>query len=226
MALGGHEWDLEGHNFGTGAAREPSQQPGGGGGGGGVMDDFAFDATMGMHSGGNGGGAAAGGAHQAQAQGQADFSWEMIGLGLEEPLPTQETIDELHDIYFSKVHASIPMVHRYRYLAAMDLAPSQRPPVCLRYAIWTMACSVTDRYLDMRQLFYQRARKYLEADYMKGFGEHIVSVAHCQAHVILSFYEMKMMYFPRAWISAGSAVRLAQMWVLQEDDALPKIYQD
>lgn len=25
-----------------------------------------------------------------------DFSWEMIGLGLEEPMPTQEAIDELY----------------------------------------------------------------------------------------------------------------------------------
>ena len=25
-----------------------------------------------------------------------NFSWEMIGLGLEEPMPTQEAIDELH----------------------------------------------------------------------------------------------------------------------------------
>ena len=27
-----------------------------------------------------------------------DFSWEMIGLGLEEPMPTQEAIDELYTI--------------------------------------------------------------------------------------------------------------------------------
>jgi hypothetical protein len=50
-----------------------------------------------------------------------DFPWEMIGLGLEEPLPPQETIDELHQIYFEKVHPSIPMIHKYRYLAAMNL---------------------------------------------------------------------------------------------------------
>ena len=50
-----------------------------------------------------------------------DFTWEMIGLGLEEPLPAQETIDELHQIYFEKVHPSIPMIHKYRYLAAMNL---------------------------------------------------------------------------------------------------------
>jgi hypothetical protein len=28
-----------------------------------------------------------------------DFSWEMIGLGLEEALPTREVIDELYDFY-------------------------------------------------------------------------------------------------------------------------------
>lgn len=26
------------------------------------------------------------------------FSWEMIGLGLEEPMPTQEAVDELYDL--------------------------------------------------------------------------------------------------------------------------------
>lgn len=50
-----------------------------------------------------------------------NFTWEMIGLGLEEPLPPQDKIDELHQIYFEKVHPSIPMIHRYRYLAAMNL---------------------------------------------------------------------------------------------------------
>lgn len=50
-----------------------------------------------------------------------NFTWEMIGLGLEEPLPPQETIDELHQVYFEKVHPSIPMIHKYRYLAAMNL---------------------------------------------------------------------------------------------------------
>ena len=28
----------------------------------------------------------------------ANFSWEMIGLGLEEPMPMQEAIDEMYDI--------------------------------------------------------------------------------------------------------------------------------
>jgi len=83
--------------------------------------------------------------------------------------------------------------------------------VCLRYAMWTQACSVTDKYNDLKDLFYQRSRKYVESDYIKGYGEHLISVAHCQTHVLLAAYEFKMMYFPRAWMSTGQAVRLAQM---------------
>ncbi|KAK4212821.1 hypothetical protein QBC37DRAFT_186013 [Rhypophila decipiens] len=161
----------------------------------GVMDDFNFNSniSMGMNN------------------VDSTFTWEMIGLGLEEPLPPQETIDELHQIYFEKIHPSVPMIHKYRYLAAMNLAPNQRPPVCLRYAMWTCACAVTDKYLDLKDLFYQRARKYVESDYIKGFGEQIISVAHVQTHVLLASYEFKWMYFPRAWMSTGSAVRLGQM---------------
>lgn len=149
---------------------------------------------------------------------QNNFSWEMIGLGLEEPLPAQESIDEFHQIYFEKVHPSLPMIHKYRYLAAMNLAPAQRPPICLRYAIWTNACSVAEKYSGLRDLFYQRARKYVESDYIKGFGEHLISVAHAQTHVLLAQYEFKMMYFPRAWMSTGSAVRLSQMMGLHRLD--------
>lgn len=45
-----------------------------------AVDEFNFGANMPMGMGSVGGG---------------NFPWEMIGLGLEEPLPPQETIDEL-----------------------------------------------------------------------------------------------------------------------------------
>ncbi|KAG5912743.1 hypothetical protein E4U42_001923, partial [Claviceps africana] len=77
--------------------------------------------------------------------------------------------------------------------------------------MWTLSCSITDRFADVKDVFYRRARKYVEADYVKGYGEHMISVAHCQTHILLAAYEIKMMYFPRAWINTGSAVRLAQM---------------
>lgn len=93
MTMGG-DWDMDRRAFN---GDSPQQ--------GAPMDDFSFQPNMGMNINNVGG----------------DFTWEMIGLGLEEPLPPQETIDELHQVYFEKVHPSIPMIHKYRYLAAMNL---------------------------------------------------------------------------------------------------------
>ena len=84
-----------------------------------------------------------------------EFSWAMIELGVEEPLPPQDTIDELYvahpftsfeitnksrtQIFFSKIHPSTPIIHQYRFLA-------ERPPVSLRYAIWALAATITPKY--------------------------------------------------------------------------------
>ncbi|KAF1989361.1 hypothetical protein K402DRAFT_326987 [Aulographum hederae CBS 113979] len=144
--------------------------------------------------------------------------FEIIGLGLEEPLPPQDTINDLHRIFFEKIHPSAPMIHRPRYLAAMSLSPLMRPPVSLRYMVWCLAASVSDKYAALEEHFYQRARKYMEIDEMRGHGENIITVAHCQAWVLISLYEFKLMYFPRAWMSTGRAVRLAQMMGLHRLD--------
>jgi hypothetical protein len=149
-----------------------------------------------------------------------DFSWEVIGLGLEESLPTQDAIDEMNQIYFEKTHPSLPMIHKGRYLAAMDLAPHMRPAVCLRYAMWTHACAVTSKYAAYTEHFYQRSRKYAEQDEMRGHGEGIITLAHCQTWTLLACYEFRMMYFPRAWMSIGRASRLAQMMGLHRQDRL------
>lgn len=102
MAIGA-DWEMDRRNFNG----ESPQQ-------GAPMDDFTFPpTTMGMNMNSVGG----------------DFTWEMIGLGLEEPLPPQETIDELHQIYFEKVHPSMPMIHKYRYLAAMNLLVPPPTPI-------------------------------------------------------------------------------------------------
>ncbi|KAG9238615.1 fungal-specific transcription factor domain-containing protein [Amylocarpus encephaloides] len=168
------------------------------------MDDLTFTADMNMGMPIDGG----------------TFTWEMIGLGLEEPLPPQETIDELHAIYFDKIAPSLPMIHKYRYLAAMNLAPNQRPPVALRYIMWALAASVQERFFDLKDHLYQRSRKYVEMDSLKGHGEHMISVANAQTHVLLASYEFKMMYFPRAWISTGTAIRLCQMMGLHRLDGV------
>lgn len=100
----------------------------------------------------------------------------------------------------------------------MDLAPHMRPPICLRYAIWTHVCSITPKYSALRDHFYARARKYAEQDEMRGFGESMITVAHSQCWSLIATYEFKMMYFPRAWMSVGRATRLSQMMSLHRQD--------
>jgi hypothetical protein len=61
----------------------------------------------------------------------------------------------------------MPLIHKYRYYASLDLAPHMRPPVCLRYAMWTMAASLSDKYTHYEDILYRRSRKYIEAAEMK-----------------------------------------------------------
>jgi Fungal specific transcription factor domain len=112
----------------------------------------------------------------------------------------------------------MPMIHRPRYLAAMNLAPNMRPPVCLRYSIWCMAASVSDKYSALTDHFYRRSRKYAEMDEMRGHGEAIITIAHCQAWVLLSLFDFKNMNFPRAWQGTHRAASLALMMGLNRLD--------
>ncbi|KAJ5454336.1 uncharacterized protein N7458_005292 [Penicillium daleae] len=147
-----------------------------------------------------------------------DPSWDLISLGLEEPLPTQDVIDELDNLFFEKIYPIMPIIHRPRYYASLNLAPHMRPPICLRYIMWCHAASVSDKYYFLHHHFYQRARKYAEMDEMKGFGENIISLAHCQMWILTGSYEFRMIYFPRAWLSVGKATRLALMMGLNRLD--------
>jgi hypothetical protein len=93
-----------------------------------------------------------------------------------------------------------------------------RPPVCLSYAIWCLAASVGDSYSAVTEHFYHRARKYMEIDEIASRGQGVVSLAHAQATAYIAFFETRMMYFPRAWLSVGRAVRLCHMMNLHRVD--------
>lgn len=42
-----------------------------------------------------------------------------------------------------------------------------QPPISLRYMIWAMAATLVDEYAQYDDVFYRRARKYLEQAEMK-----------------------------------------------------------
>jgi len=146
------------------------------------------------------------------------FSQELLGLGLQEPLPPQDMMDELFALYFERFNPTMPMMHKLRFYASLDRAPNMRPPVCLRYAMWTIAATLSDKYFDIEDLLYQRARKYIEAEEMKGHGEVFISIYHAQTWGIIASYEAKKTYFSRSWMSSGRMIRLAHMLGLDRLD--------
>ena len=86
--------------------------------------------------------------------------------------------------------------------------------------MWALAAMVTEKYAQHDDIFYRRARKYLDIDEMKGVGEAFVTLAHAQTWVLLSTYEFKLMYFPRAWMSCGRASRISLMMGLNRIDGI------
>lgn len=84
--------------------------------------------------------------------------------------------------------------------------------------MWTHVCMITPKYAAYTEHFYARARKYAEADEMRGHGESMITIAHSQAWSLLGCFEFKLMYFPRAWMSIGRAARLALMMGLHRQD--------
>jgi hypothetical protein len=54
------------------------------------------------------------------------------------------------------------MIHKGRYYTNLKNPPHMRPPIALRYAMWAIAASVTDKYVEYEDILYQRARKYIE----------------------------------------------------------------
>lgn len=88
-------------------------------------------------------------------------------------------IVDRHNIYFERIHPTLPMLHKYRYLATANLPPSLGPPLCLRYAVWAIAASAAGMYADHQEVFYRRARKYAEADEMKVRTSALLLQANC-----------------------------------------------
>lgn len=141
-------------------------------------------------------------------------------MSLANCVKTDEAPSRRDNLFFEKIYPMMPIIHRSRYFGNLNFAPHMRPPICLRYMMWSHAASVTDKYFSLHNHFYQRSRKYAELDEMKGFGENVVNVAHCQTWILIGTYEYRMIYFPRAWLSVGKATRLALMMGLNRLDGV------
>ncbi|CAG7563021.1 unnamed protein product [Fusarium equiseti] len=116
------------------------------------------------------------------------FNTQLMSLGLSEPLPPDDVMEEL------------------------------KPPMCLRYVIWALAAAGNNKYDEYHEIFYRRSRQYMEADTMKGHGDVFVSIQHAQTWALVAFYEARMLLFTRSTISVANCVRLCHMMGLDRLD--------
>ncbi|KAH7041074.1 uncharacterized protein B0I36DRAFT_19008 [Microdochium trichocladiopsis] len=148
---------------------------------------------------------------------------QLMGLGgLSEALPPFEVMEELHRLFFTRQQHFIPILHPTRYLHAFYSAPHMKPPMCLQYAIWCLTSNGDAKYHKYHDVFYHRARQYLEADEMKGHGEHFITLAHAQAWCLVATDEAKSMLFMRAAMSCARATQLSYMMGLHRLDCGPE----
>ncbi|KAJ5560329.1 hypothetical protein N7513_002728, partial [Penicillium frequentans] len=142
-----------------------------------------------------------------------------IGLAFREQLPSEDMIYDLDNIFFEKVYPSIPIIHPNRFLVNSSLSAHLSLPLSLRYMIWCHAALCCDRYYSFHSEFYQCARKYAEVDETtESFGHGIVTLSHCQAWILMSIYELRMVLLPRAWVSVGKASSLSLIIGLNQLD--------
>ncbi|KAK4190125.1 transcriptional activator protein acu-15 [Podospora australis] len=145
-------------------------------------------------------------------------SWELLGLGQFESMPPFQMIEELHTIFFETQNQFMPLLQRNKYLREFHSPPHMRPPMCLQYAIWTMAALDHPKYGRYHDVFYKRARQYLEADELRGYGEHFITIAHAQTWAMIASDEARRLLFTRGAMSSARCVRLVGMMGLHRLD--------
>ncbi|KAG7434196.1 Citrinin biosynthesis transcriptional activator ctnR [Fusarium oxysporum f. sp. raphani] len=143
---------------------------------------------------------------------------QLTETGRYEQLPPQEIIEELTNVFFTKVHCDAQYIHPSRYLASLYLPPHMQPPMCLQYIIMARAALVSPPHKHLADPFYRRARYYLEADEQKGEGEYFVTLAHTQCCVLMAYFEVQNMWFSRSSMSTSKSVRLSQILGLHQLD--------
>lgn len=182
----------------------------------GMQNGTFDDGTSGFHTGVNMNKTAP--SSQPEAPSFANASGELMGLGLSEALPPFEMMEELNKSFFERQQHFIPIIHPGRYLQAFYSAPHKRPPMCLQYAVWSMASNGHEKYSQYHDIFYKRARQYADADEMRGFGEHFLTIQHAQAWALIATDEARSLFFTRAAMSSAKCVRLVEMMGLHRID--------
>ncbi|KAI1410605.1 hypothetical protein F5Y13DRAFT_181286 [Hypoxylon sp. FL1857] len=125
---------------------------------------------------------------------------------------------ELNQLYFDRVHSFAPVLHQRRYFSWARSIGKTEAQSCLRYAMWTLASSVSAHYQNIGDTLYRYTRRSLESLDSKCMGLAMTEMEQVQAWLLLAIHEFMCVDFSRGWVSAGRAFRLIQLNWLQYSD--------
>ncbi|PYI09913.1 hypothetical protein BO78DRAFT_426914 [Aspergillus sclerotiicarbonarius CBS 121057] len=121
--------------------------------------------------------------------------------------------DELDQLYFDRVHPSIPIIHQRRYVSWPKTRQKLPSRTCLQYAMWTLATLFSAQFRDMTEPLYHKAKHMLESPGNRHDDTELV-----QAWVLIATCESMRTRHRQAWMSAGQAFRLVQGMRFHEID--------
>ncbi|KAK6218925.1 Transcription factor [Colletotrichum tabaci] len=138
--------------------------------------------------------------------------------------PNSMACADLDQLYFDRVHPFAPILQESRYSSWSKRPDKTKPQICLQYAMWTLAASLSTQFQLERRSLYNEARQLLVALEAENQANHInpncVSIEQVQAWILLVIYELTNTdcNYQRGILSAGRAFRLVQMMRLYEVD--------
>lgn len=121
---------------------------------------------------------------------------------------------ELDQLYFDRIHAAVPILHQRRYLSWSKSPLKTSSRIYLQYAMWAAASLMSAHFQHLQDMLYTEVKRMLtRASLPCSGGQNTlpVDVELVQAWVLTATYEFVKSNRHEACISAGRALRLAQL---------------
>ncbi|KAJ5531850.1 hypothetical protein N7527_005243 [Penicillium freii] len=136
------------------------------------------------------------------------------------PGPSLDVSDLMHadldQLYLERTHHLAPILHRQRYFSWTSSPTKTEAQVCLQYAMWTLAGSLTSQLQHVCESFYQHTCNLL--DVLSTRDNDLPQIEYVQACILILYYDQMKKSFRRGWTSAGRCIRAIQLMRLFEVD--------
>ncbi|KAJ5180887.1 hypothetical protein N7492_004097 [Penicillium capsulatum] len=128
-----------------------------------------------------------------------------------ENFPLSPTIrTELDQLYFDRVHASIPMLQHRRYISWARADPKPPPRKALQLVMWALATLMSTQFRDLTEGIYCEAKQTLQRIPLEEGGAQGYETDLAQAWILLAIFESMRTYYRQACMTATQAFHLVQ----------------